>query len=90
MLTRRIFGFNYFQVNLFIWAFFMAMYSSIGLKKHFDVDGTLTNAVYFTTTVHATVGFGDITPKTPLARWLVVAHMIAVFWAMTLLVIIIT
>jgi voltage-gated potassium channel len=35
-----------------------------------------TEALYFTTTVFSTVGFGDITPKTDAARLVVVAQML--------------
>ena len=37
---------------------------------------TRTNALYFTVTVFATVGFGDITPKTDAARLVVIGQMI--------------
>jgi len=37
---------------------------------------TRTNALYFTVTVFATVGFGDITAKTEAARLLVTVQMI--------------
>jgi voltage-gated potassium channel len=36
-----------------------------------------TNALYFTVTVFATVGFGDITPKTEAARVATMVQMIA-------------
>jgi hypothetical protein len=47
----------------------------MGMKKHFDVEPTLTNATYLTTVTHATVGYGDITPKTPVAKLVVSAHI---------------
>ena len=37
---------------------------------------THTNALYFTVTVFATVGFGDITAKTEAARLVVTGQMI--------------
>lgn len=42
----------------------------------FSQPMTRTNALYFTVTVFATVGFGDITAKTEAARLLVTAQMI--------------
>jgi hypothetical protein len=42
----------------------------------FSQPMTRTNALYFTVTVFATVGFGDITAKTEPARLLVTAQMI--------------
>jgi hypothetical protein len=37
---------------------------------------THTNALYFTITVFATIGFGDITATTPTPRLVVTAQMI--------------
>jgi hypothetical protein len=37
---------------------------------------TRTNALYFTVTVFATVGFGDITAKTEAARLVVTGQML--------------
>ena len=42
----------------------------------FSQPMTHTNALYFTVTVFATVGFGDITAKTETARLLVTGQMI--------------
>jgi hypothetical protein len=38
---------------------------------------TRSSALYFTVTVFSTVGFGDITPKTDLARLVVTVQMLA-------------
>ncbi len=35
-----------------------------------------SSAIYFTVTILSTVGFGDITPVTAAARWVVTLHMI--------------
>jgi Ion channel len=43
----------------------------------FSQPMTRTNALYFTVTVFATVGFGDITAKTEVARLVVTGQMIA-------------
>jgi Ion channel len=44
--------------------------------SNFSQTMTQTNALYFTVTVFATVGFGDITPKTEVARLVVTGQMI--------------
>jgi hypothetical protein len=44
--------------------------------RSFSQPMTHTNALYFTVTVFATVGFGDITAKTEAARLLVTGQMI--------------
>lgn len=65
--------------NILIFLGFMSTYRGIGMKKHFDTDDTLVNTIYFTATAHTSVGFGDITAKTPLAKMLVTAHMLSVW-----------
>jgi Ion channel len=45
--------------------------------SNFSQPLTRTDAVYFTVTVFATVGFGDITAKTEAARLVVTGQMIA-------------
>ena len=44
---------------------------------NFNQPLTHTNALYFTVTVFATVGFGDITAKSELARIVVTVQMVA-------------
>jgi len=44
--------------------------------SNFTQTMTHTNALYFTVTVFATVGFGDITPKTEAARLIVTGQMV--------------
>ena len=45
--------------------------------SNFSQPLTRTDALYFTVTVFSTVGFGDITAKTELARLVVIIQMIA-------------
>ena len=47
--------------------------SAINFSQHL----TRTDALYFTITVFSTVGFGDITAKTEMARLVVIVQMIA-------------
>ena len=43
----------------------------------FGVPLSRSSALYFTVTVFSTVGFGDITPKTDVARLVVTVQMLA-------------
>jgi len=59
---------------LFAAAYFMMEQANPG---NFNVDSlTRTDSLYFTVTVFATVGFGDITATSQVARVAVVAQMI--------------
>ena len=56
-----------------------AIYFLLGSASdgNFTEPMTRTDALYFTVTVFATVGFGDITAKSEVARALVTAQMVA-------------
>ena len=57
---------------------FAATYSVIsnGRPDSFSEPLSRTDALYFTVTVFATVGFGDISPRTDLARIITMVQMI--------------
>jgi hypothetical protein len=61
-------------VLLFASAYFVLEHLSPG---NFSEHLTRSDSLYFTVTVFTTVGFGDITAKTELARLLVTGQMIA-------------
>ncbi|WP_433304985.1 potassium channel family protein [Actinoplanes sp. CA-030573] len=65
------------SVALFL-LLFAASYVALSALSAGNFGGRLshTDALYFTVTVFATVGFGDITAKTPGARLLVTGQMI--------------
>jgi hypothetical protein len=63
-------------------AIFLA-FSLIDFQRHFRTDPK--DVLYFSATVHTSVGFGDIVPKTPLAKAIVTMHMLLSF-AATLLI----
>jgi hypothetical protein len=65
------------SVPLFLLLFAAAYVVTATLAtSSFSQPMTRTNALYFTVTVFATVGFGDITAKTEAARLLVTGQMI--------------
>jgi len=65
------------SVPLFL-LLFASVYVVMGALSagNFSQPMTHTNALYFTVTVFATVGFGDITAKTEVARLVVTGQMI--------------
>lgn len=74
------------SVLLFLCLFAM-LYVSISLTDHLSFSEPLdrTDALYFTTSTFATVGFGDIAPVSQLARSLVAVQMIADLGALLLI-----
>ena len=44
-----------------------------------DECGTLIDSFYYTTATHTSIGFGDITPRNRLIRFITSLHMIMVF-----------
>jgi hypothetical protein len=60
---------------LLLFASTYVVLATIG-ASNFSQPMTRTNGLYFTVTVFATVGFGDITAKTEAARLLVTGQMI--------------
>ena len=65
---------------------FALLYMSMSLTDHLSFSEPLnrTDALYFTTSTFATVGFGDITPVSQLARAVVSVQMIADLGALLL------
>ncbi len=59
--------------------FFAWIYLTMSNINPATFDGAMdrTTALYFTVTVFATVGFGDITPRTDLARLITTVQMLA-------------
>src|SRR5215469_4714542 len=65
------------SVPLFLLLFASAyLVTAVIAARSFSQPMTHTNALYFTVTVFATVGFGDITAKSEAARLLVTGQMI--------------
>ena len=64
-----------------LFLFFLGVYQSMDWKKHFRVPDDMkltpisaTTKAYFTTVTHISLGYGEITPKTDMARILVSVH----------------
>jgi voltage-gated potassium channel len=75
-----------FESVLMFLCLFALLYTSMSLTDHFSFSEPLnrTDALYFTTSTFATVGFGDITPVSQLARAVVSVQMIADLGALLL------
>ena len=69
-----------FVIMIIIYKFFPG-----GFENHFTrSDGvktppTLVDVVYYVSTTHSTTGFGDIIPKTQIAKITTSVHMMLVF-----------
>ena len=79
LLKNRAFLF----VNLFVLTVFTLTYKIMDMKAHFDVPSTMSNAMYFAISTHTTTGYGDVTPKTTVGRWVAFAHMMTVWLLIT-------
>jgi voltage-gated potassium channel len=86
--VRTIIGSPYpavkaFQVLGLIFPFFLLLFASTYFVMErtsaasFTQPMTRTDALYFTVTVFATVGFGDIAPKSEVARIVLIVQMLA-------------
>ena len=66
---------------------FALLYTSMSITSasSFSEPLSRTDALYFTTSTFATVGFGDITPVSQLARGVVSVQMIADLGALLLI-----
>jgi hypothetical protein len=75
--TLRLIEAIAFIIPLYVLGFAM-LYFVMGhaLQTNFSEPLTRTDALYFTVTIFATVGFGDITAKTDTARLVVTVQMI--------------
>lgn len=76
---------NFAHLHAMVFVSFAVVYLLMDKQKHFGCANTATNALYYAVTTHTTTGFGDITAKTTLAKWVSTCHMIAA-WIITYLV----
>jgi hypothetical protein len=63
--------------------FFLIVYSNIDIvKSNGEKVEDFVDTLYFTTTTHSTVGYGDMGPKNKTARmWIILHHFIVIFIA---------
>jgi hypothetical protein len=47
-------------------------------KNHFNGAEDYQDIIYFTTTTQASIGYGDITPKSKLCKWIVIMQHISI------------
>lgn len=71
---------QFIATNIFILITFAIIYVSLP-SKSFNVDRQLTfmDALYFATTTHTTLGFGDIHPVSTSGRLFTMAHGLLIF-----------
>lgn len=71
-------------LHAFIFATFCASYIALDVMQpgvHFKGGSGPFDAMYFTLVTHSTMGYGDITPTTRLAKSIVMMHIILVMSA---------
>lgn len=73
---------------LSIYAIILGLFSSIyyylGCDHITFSEKNVVDAIYFSTTIQATIGFGDITPKSKLAKIIVIVHQNIVIFVNTM------
>lgn len=67
--------------NLLLIGIYAGIYRFISFldKKSFSEPLDINNSLYFASITNFTLGYGDILPKTPLAKFAVVSHSL-IFW----------
>ncbi|QZX99768.1 NAD-binding protein [Halobaculum rubrum] len=82
-LNRRLFA-TEIDLSPTQWASLSALVGSLGystagafaLDDQFTGVSTITDAVYFSVVTASTVGYGDVTPATPLAKWFAMSALV--------------
>ncbi|MXR41595.1 potassium channel protein [Halobaculum sp. WSA2] len=83
VLNRRLFA-TEVDLSPTQWASLAALIGSLGystagafaLGDQFNGVSTITDAVYFSVVTASTVGYGDVTPATPLAKWFAMSALV--------------
>lgn len=84
-LVQRIRGVHWFVIgNLILYAIYATIYARLDAKTNFNgVDGPMSRSTiaYFTAVSQSSTGYGDISPKSDLARRIVTSHVVLT-WAL--------
>lgn len=73
---KTLLGIDIYRAHILVWIFFAATYALLGMKEHFGAPShTMNDISFYTTMVHSTIGFGDLQPKTAIAKVLTTAHV---------------
>ena len=66
-------------LHISILTFFAIVYKLLPGGMFSYTDPTWVDCLYFSASTHTTVGYGDLTPKSPVAKLTATAHMLIVF-----------
>lgn len=66
---------NLLKLYIFTIIFYSLIYYNMG-KKHIQSNGTYVDSLYFSTTIMATVGFGDIVPISNIGKLIVMSQQL--------------
>ena len=75
-------------VGLGVWLLFAVVYGVMHQMddRHFGFVNPVVDPLYFSSTTTATVGYGDLTPKSATARAVVIVHQLGIMGIFVLLV----
>ena len=83
-LVQRIRGVHWFVIgNLILYAIYATIYGRLDAKNFNGIDGPMSRSTiaYFTAVSQSSTGYGDISPKSDLARRIVTSHVFLT-WAL--------
>ncbi|AGE55742.1 potassium channel protein kcv [Acanthocystis turfacea Chlorella virus MN0810.1] len=66
-------------IHIAILTFFTVVYKMLPDGVFSNGDPSWVDCLYFSASTHTTVGYGDLTPKSPVAKLTATAHMMIVF-----------
>jgi hypothetical protein len=77
-MIRNTLGKNLIVILLFTFMYFTLSKTGDQHFKGLDKHSSLFDHVYFASTIQSTIGFGDIHPKTPMAKLFVMIQQFVV------------
>nr|QLC35874.1 potassium channel protein kcv [Acanthocystis turfacea Chlorella virus Island-Lake_Medium] len=66
-------------IHVCILTVFTIVYKMLPGGMFSNADPSWVDCLYFAASTHTTVGYGDLTPKSPVAKLTATAHMLIVF-----------